>query len=849
MDFWKLIVERIARPKQIRMGVRHTMPCPSGTVHPVGWLPRYLVGGLVHLILGAILAFGPSAPAAEAEVWVAPRPARLQAQLSAELQTRGSDYQPRTEHRLSDGTPRFTNRLILEASPYLIQHAHNPVDWYPWGAEAFARAAAEDRPIFLSIGYSSCHWCHVMEREVFEDLRIADFLNRHFIAIKVDKERRPDLDETYMPAVRLIKGRGGWPMSSFLTPEGRPFFAGTFFWPDDFLGQIQRLATQWQDRRQDLVDEAQRIAAALSVERTLERRSGEIGPLLVEAALAEAAAEHDPVHGGFVGRSKFPREPLLLLLLDSAQRRNDERLLRIVTRTLDAMRQGGIHDQVGGGFHRYATDAVWRRPHFEKMLYNQALLARVYLRGWRLTGHAAYRRVAERTLDYVLRDLTAQEGAFYTAIDADSDGREGAFYTWTAAQIRQALPAADAALAIDLFGVTEAGALDGTNVLHLAHPPALALAEIAHRQGVSLAALQRRLADIRQVLYRAREQRPHPQRDEKILTAWNGLMIGTLALAGDLLGEARFTRAALDAARFLWAHCRREDGKLWRVHYSGRASVRGQLEDYALLAEGLLRLYDTTNDRNWLLRAQQLADTLHEHFQDKATGRLFLSERAPLNAMPRPQDTMTGDIRMPAPVSVTLRVWQMLSIRSDRHDYAARAHELFDAYAADVRRSPAAYAYLLAAVDDLQHGEQRALGYAARGHVRIAARQEADDRVGVSLSMLPGWHVNADQPLQQGLIPTRLELATESSGWRLTQVEYPEAGVRPLGFHAEPLALYQGEARIVAHLQPADRPRRLLPLSLRLQACNDRVCLPPESLRLTVPMATAMTSKPPRVIP
>jgi len=842
MNSSKLIVERTARPTQIPMGVRHTMRCSGSTIQPVG---RRLVGVLVHLIMGAMLAFGQFAPAAETEVWVAPRPAGVQAQLSAALQARGSDYQARTEHRLSDGTPRFTNRLILEDSPYLIQHAHNPIDWYPWGAKAFATAAAEDRPILLSIGYSSCHWCHVMERKVFENLRIADFLNRHFIAIKVDKERRPDVDETYMPAVRLIKGRVGWPMTGFLTPDGRPFFAGTFFWPNRFLDLIQRLASQWQDRRQEMLDEAQRIAAALSVERTLERQSGEIGPQLVEAALAEAATEHDPIHGGFVGRFKFPRETLLLLLLDSAQRRNDEQLMQMVTHTLDAMWQGGIHDQIGGGFHRYAADAEWRLPHFEKMLYNQALLARVYLRGWRLTGRAAYRRVAEQTLDYVLHDLTAPEGAFYTATDADSGGREGAFYTWTVAQIRQVLPAADAALAIELFGVSEAGA----NVLHLAQPPALALAEIAHRQGVSPAALQRRLADIRQLLYRAREQRSHPQRDEKILTGWNGLMIGTLALAGDLLGEARFTRAALDAARFLWAHCRREDGQLWRVHYSGRASVRGQLEDYALLAEGLLRLYDTTNDRNWLLRAQQLADTLHEHFQDKATGRLFLSEMAPLNAMPRPQDTVTGDIRMPAPVSATLRVWQMLSIRSDQYDYVARAHELFDAYAADVRRSPAAYAHLLAAIDDLQHGEQKALGYAVRGSVRITARQEADDRVGVSLSMLPGWHVNADQPLQQGLIPTRLELTSESSGWRLTQVDYPEAEVRPLGFHAEPLALYQGEVRIVAHIQPTDRRRRLLPLSLRLQACNDRVCLPPERLRLTVPMVTAMISEPPRGIP
>ncbi len=835
---------RIAEPARMNAESirRHvTTRRPNGNGQPVD---RYTIGGLVYLILGVMLMFTQAAPAIETGVWVAPRSSELQAQLTAALRARGDDYQPRAEHRFDDGTPRFINRLILEDSPYLIQHAHNPVDWYPWGAEAFARAAAENKPIFLSIGYSSCHWCHVMARKVFEDVRIADFLNRHFIAIKVDKETRPDVDETYMPAVRLIKGRIGWPMSGFLTPDGRTFFAGTFFWPSRFHDLIQRLSSQWQDQRQTLTDEAQRIADALSVERTLEQRSGELGPQLVAAALTGAAEKHDRVHGGFVGKNKFPHETLLLLLLDSAQRGSDEQLMQIVTRTLDAMRQGGIHDHIGGGFHRYTTDAEWRRPHFEKMLYNQALLARVYLRGWYLTGDAGYRQVAERTLDYVLRELTAPEGAFYTAVDAESEGREGAFYTWSAAQIRQALPADDAALAIDLFGIDEADVEQGTNVLHLTQSPALALAEIAHRRGVTTAALQRRFADIRRMLYRARAERPHPHRDEKILTGWNGLTIGTFALAGDLLGETRYIRAAQDAARFLWTHNRREDGRLWRVHYAGRASERGQLEDYALLAEGLLRLYDTTNDRNWLLRAQLLADTLHERFYDKTTGRLFLSKKPPLNAMPRPQNTVTGDIRIPAPASATLRVWQMLSIRSERQDYATRARALFDAYAADVKRSPVTYAHLLAAIDDLQHGEQRAGGYAARGNVRITARQIADDRVSVSLSMQPDWHVNADQPLQRELIPTRLELASESSGWQLTQVDYPDAEIRSLGFYSEPLALYEGEARIVAYVHSTGRQRRPLPLSLRLQACSDRICLPPESLRLTIPMDTAMISRP-----
>ncbi len=391
----------------------------------------------------------------------------LRAKLSDALAARGEGYQPRTHHLSAGGQPHYTNRLILEDSPYLLQHAHNPVDWYPWGTEAFERAKAEDKPIFLSIGYSTCHWCHVMERESFEDLEVARLMNRYFVCVKVDRERRPDVDDFYMTAVQVLGQRGGWPMSSFLTPDGEPFFGATYFPPDRFADLLERVHAAWADQRGQLVSQARQVTERVRRVTAARGTAQELEVEVFARAVGDLQQSHDERLGGFGGAPKFPHEPELLFLLARSLRHGDREALAIAETSLDAMARGGIYDQVGGGFHRYSVDARWLVPHFEKMLYNQAHLARAYAAVYRLTVEPFHARVARQTLDYFLREMTDPEGGFYSATDADSSGGEGEFFIWTPDELRAALPAEDAELAIALWGVTAAGNFEGKNILHL----------------------------------------------------------------------------------------------------------------------------------------------------------------------------------------------------------------------------------------------------------------------------------------------------------------------------------------------------------------------------------------------
>ncbi len=767
-----------------------------------------------------------------AEIRIEARPAALRDGIRDALAAKAPGYRPRTRHLRPDGSPRYTNRLILEDSPYLIQHAHNPVDWYPWGPEAFSKARRERKPIFLSIGYSTCHWCHVMEGESFEDPMIADLLNRHFVPIKVDRERRPEVDETYMTAVMLIAGHGGWPLSTFLTPEGRPFHGGTYYPPADFLTLLNRITELWETQQEALMARSERIAESVDALARGRVRAERVGEETIRAAVAEALARQDVLLGGFGDAPKFPNEPLLFLLLAAAERHQDEAALAALETTLDAMARGGIHDQVGGGFHRYAIDPEWQVPHFEKMLYNQALLSRIYLGAWRLTGEARYRRVVTRILDYVLRDMTSPEGAFYSATDADSEGREGAFFLWTPEQIHKVLDQKDAELAIEVLGVSAGGNFEGGNILYLPAP----LEAVAQTKGWSLARLAQRLDAILERLDQARKARPHPLRDEKILTAWNGMMIGALAQAGDLLDAPGYREAAKKAARFLWDRQYKGGGGLWRVRYAGRSSIEARLEDYAFFAEGLLHLYDATGDDRWLARARELADAMLTHLWDDRSGGFFMRrDEAALTAMGRAKDG-GRDAAVPSGNSAALRVLQMLSVRTDRLDDAKRARATLSAFSDGIRRHPSAFGYLLTAADALLHGELGARRYAASGGVRARARVIDDERIAVDLDIAPGWHLNSSQPLQKGLIPTRLTLG---AGWRLERAEYPQAEIRRLGFQSEPLSLYRGKVRILVRAQRVDRTARVLPIELELQACSDRLCLPPETLTLRlVPHST-----------
>ncbi len=540
----------------------------------------------------------------------------------------------------SGAETRPENRLIDEKSPYLLQHAHNPVDWFPWGDEAFAEARRRSAPLFVSIGYSTCHWCHVMERESFEDDGVAQILNRDFVPVKVDREERPDIDQAYMAVCEMLTGHGGWPLTVVLTPDGKPFFAGTYFPRESRFGRpglldlLPRLAQAWREKREDVAKSAGEIArlasgAGREGAAATPRATADEG--MLRAGFGELDAAFDERHGGFGTRPKFPQPHGLMFLLRYWSRYGEDRALAMVERTLEAMAAGGIQDQLGGGFHRYSTDERWFLPHFEKMLYDQALLAMAYSEAFAATGKETYRAVADGVFDYVLRDMTSPEGAFYSSEDADSEGVEGKFYVFTAAEIRDALPPADAQAFIEAYGVSDQGNFrdeatgerNGANVLHLAGWPGAA----APGAGASI-----KLAAARRTLFELREKRVRPARDDKVLTDWNGLMIAAMAHAARAFGDLRYANAAGRAAGFILHRLARPDGTLLHRYRDGQSGIAGFLDDYAFLGWGLLELYFATFNLEHLETALRLARRQLELFsgsEEEGPGLRFVAATDP----------------------------------------------------------------------------------------------------------------------------------------------------------------------------------------------------------------------------
>ena len=556
-----------------------------------------------------------------------PFTAELQHKLKTALAHKGKNYHPRSKHLNTDGSAQYTNRLLLEASPYLQQHAHNPVNWYPWGEEAFAQAKKLHRPVFVSIGYSTCHWCHVMEEESYDNPQIADYLNRHFIAIKVDRESRPDIDAIYMRAVQTMTGSGGWPLNVWLLPDKQAFFGGTYFPPQDrygrkgFLSALQTVNAVYHQQNDKIKDYAQQLTQV--IQNTL-IHSGPIADTeLDNKAIMQATqyfkANIDPVSGGIGDTVKFPANTPIRLLLRQYQHKTDPELLGKIQLTLDKMAAGGIYDQLGGGFHRYATDPQWRVPHFEKMLYDNARLSMDYLAAFQLTHAPDYRRIVIETLDYVLRDMTSSEGGFYSASDADSENdhhemEEGWYFTWTPVELNKVLNIAQRALVSDWFGVTAQGELDGRNVLYRPFKPA----EFALRNNISQAALSALLNDAKTALLQARAQRHPPLRDDKIITAWNGLMIGAFAKAGFVLNRPDYLAVAQKAADFILTKLLATQG-LQRIYLNGKTQGPAFLNDYAFFINALLELYQADAQPRWLQQAiklQKLQDTQYLDNQD-----------------------------------------------------------------------------------------------------------------------------------------------------------------------------------------------------------------------------------------
>ncbi len=598
--------------------------------------------------------------------------------------------------------PAHTNRLIHEKSPYLLQHAHNPVDWYPWGEEAFAKARTEDKPIFLSIGYSTCHWCHVMERESFEDEEIAALLNALYVPVKVDREERPDVDQIYMQAIQIMTGQGGWPLSAFLTPDRRPFWGGTYFPPDDRYGRpgfrriLIALADSWRNRRAEILDSAAKLTGYVEEQSRLAQARAQVtlGPELVTQAVAQSSARFDSVHGGFGTAPKFPRPHAISFLLGAHARSADPHVLGMVETTLEHMARGGIYDHLGGGFHRYSTDDRWLVPHFEKMLYDQALIARAYLQAYQATGNEAYAGVARGIFTYVLRDLTAPGGGFYSAEDADSEGEEGKFYVWTGEEIRAVLGNGAGDLIAAVYGISAGGNFEhGRSIMHLPRP----LAATAAEHGLTPSELEARLGPARAQLLAARNQRIRPHLDDKILTDWNGLMIGALALGARVLDEPAYLAAAERAARFIDSHLRRADGRLLRRYRDGEAAIPAYLDDYAFLSWGLLDLYAASFEPSYLERARELVREMLRLFKDEKDGGLFFAAGDGEDLLVRTKEIHDG--ALPSGNAVAALVLLRLGATTADPELSQEGRAIIETYAGVLATSPMAFPQLLFALD------------------------------------------------------------------------------------------------------------------------------------------------------
>lgn len=624
----------------------------------------------------------------------------------------------------------MSNRLAGSTSPYLLQHQNNPVDWYPWSTEAIDRAKREDKPIFLSIGYSACHWCHVMEHESFENVHIAKLLNDHFVSIKVDREQRPDLDQIYMQVVQMLTGSGGWPMSVFLTPDMKPFYGGTYWPPENRWGRpgfdtvLRAVLDGWQNKRESILEQSDELVGYLNQSITSSQAStnavSTIDPSVAQRLLASAESSlgelFDSRYGGFGGSPKFPHATDLRFLLqryaayNSAKtskspndndRLSPDALLRIVTTTLDGMSNGGIYDHLGGGFARYSVDEKWLVPHFEKMLYDNALLASAFLDAFRLTRDAKYSKVVHETLDYVLSEMTDSAGGFYSAEDADSEGEEGKFYVWSMDEIESVLGSGAASLFCEVYGVTAAGNFEGHNILHLPQ----SIESVARSRSTSLESIEQQLHNSRILLLRARQKRTRPGRDDKVLVSWNALMIYSMADAGVCLKEKRYLVAAQKAADFIFDQIRDNDGRLLHVWRDGKAEIGAFLDDYSYLSFALIKLWECDGNPKWLEKAIALVDAMISYFEDPKGGFYFTARDAE-TLIARAKDSQDGSVPSgnAMAVCVLVKLWQW----TEDEKYRKLIQSTIDSFYSLLERAPGAAGQMLIGIDQL-YGKNEAL--------------------------------------------------------------------------------------------------------------------------------------------
>jgi uncharacterized protein YyaL (SSP411 family) len=649
-----------------------------------------------------------------------------------------------------------TNHLATETSPYLLQHAANPVDWYPWGPEALARSKAENKPIFLSIGYSACHWCHVMERESFENADIAAIMNERFINIKVDREERPDLDQIYMSAVQAMTGHGGWPMSVFLTPDLEPFFGGTYFPPTDSRGMagfprvLLSVHRAWVERHDEIKQSAAEMSEQLRSFGRLPAGTGSLDAPLFERAAQTIMRGFDPVHGGFGRAPKFPHPMDLRVLLRLHARTRDTQALHAVRHTLDKMSRGGIYDHLGGGFARYSTDERWLAPHFEKMLYDNALLTSAYLEAYQLTRDAQFSQVARETIDYILSRMTDPAGAFYSTEDADSEGVEGKYYVWSLAEVQQILGHERAKTFAYVYDITEHGNWEDHNILNLPRT----LAQAAKMLSKDEAQLRDQLAADRQALLAVREKRVPPFKDTKVLVAWNGLMIAALAEGGRILAEPRYLQAAERSAGFILDRMRRDDGRLLHTYKDGQAKLDAYLDDYADLIDGFTRLFEATGTPRWLESALELADIMIDEFADKKLGGFYFTGNRHEKLIARQKDVQ--DNATPSGNGMAATALIRLGALTGREELTKAGRSALESVQIILEKEPAAAGQSLMALDFLTGSIQEFAVIAGTDATEFQAVQEA-----IAGSFRPHKVVAPATPEQAAILAPRLPLLAD----------------------------------------------------------------------------------------
>ena len=724
-----------------------------------------------------------------------------------------------------DGSWKWTNRLIHETSPYLLLHAHNPVDWYPWGDEALALAKKENKLIFLSVGYSTCYWCHVMEREVFSNPEIAKMMNENFINIKIDREERPDLDEIYMTATQLLIQRAGWPNSVFLTPDLKPFYAGTYFPPIDtpnrpgFPTILDAVHEAWVDREAEVIESAEQISTAIEMatSRGFTALTGRaLDQSVTTAALDYLRKAYNPTSGGFGGAPKFPSPSNLEFLLSEYERTADASVLKMVTRTLDMMAYGGIYDQMGGGFHRYSVDAKWLVPHFEKMLYDNAQLAKIYLKTYQLTEQPQYRRVAEEIFGFIFREMTAPEGGFYSALDAETDAEEGKYYVWTADEIQKVLDKKEASRFNTVYGVDKGANFEGKNVLYVP-------------EGTASEDSLKDLAAAREKLLAARAEREYPLLDSKVIVNWNGLMIDALAYGYDVLGDERYLNAASKAALFILDTMRKPDGKLLHTYTAGTVKHDAYLDDYAFLARGLLGLYWATDDEAWLDSARTLTDKMIQLFWDDRNGGFYYTKSDAKHLIVRSKKPYDSAI----PSGNAVAVENLLALGDDYRNYAEKTLRIF---AESMAQSPSSFMHAHFALNNYLTSEKDQESLTPSTVTATATVKNQDGEVynvELQLKIATGWHINANLPGQDNLIPTTIAVDADAPV-EIVEIVYPKGRTTRFEFSDTPLNVYEEVLTIPLRLKLKPDVRReenpRIILQLTYQPCNDTQCLLPQTL-------------------